>query len=83
MITIIITTTITTSIEISVAFRDISFMPSKNILETLVRDNGEATGGFNERVTYFTNKVTTKELPLIRFQTCYVNCIAREPDSLL
>ena len=35
-----------------------------------VRDSGEATGGFGERVTYFTNKVKTKELPLIRFQTC-------------
>ena len=57
-------------VEISMALSDISFMPSKNIFETLVQDNGEATGGFNERVTYFTNKVTTKELPLIRFQTC-------------
>ena len=32
-----------------------------------VRDSGEATGGFGERVTYFTNKVEEQYMVLIAY----------------
>ena len=50
-----------------------------------VRDSGEATGGFGERVTYFTNKVEEQYMVLIaytRHKTYFTDSVEEHTQTM-